>query len=223
MNSYLIVILSIIAMKYVLGLVIDTLNVKNADPHLPKEFEGFYDAQKYNKSQLYLKDKTSFSLFEETFTTVVTVIFILVGGFNLVDNFARGFGLNPIFTSLIFLGVLMLASQILGIPFSMYHTFVIEGKYGFNKTTPKTFALDIVKGLLIGAVIAGITFGAVVWFFTKTGNFAWIFCWVGLTFFQLFLMFIAPVVIMPIFNKFIPLEDSELKTTLENYARSQDF
>ena len=117
----------------------------------------------------------------------------------------------------------MLLYQLINIPFSVFHTFVIEEKYGFNKTTVKTFILDIIKGIILGVVIGGIAFSAIVWFFIKARTMAWIYCWGALTLFGLFLRFIAPVVIMPIFNKFIPLEDGELKTTLKNYANEQNF
>ncbi|MBU1085887.1 MAG: M48 family metallopeptidase [Candidatus Omnitrophica bacterium] len=223
MNKYLVLILGIILFKYVLNLVVEILNIKAVNPQLPKEFKNYYDAEKYKKSQLYLKEKTNFSLIEDTIMTALTVGFILWGGFNLVDGMARGFGYGAILSGLIFLGILMLASQILNIPFSIYHTFVIEQKYGFNKTTIKTFIADIIKGVLIGAIIGGIAFAAILWFFEKTSGLAWLYCWIALTVFQLFLMFIAPVVIMPLFNKFIPLEDGPLKTTLEEYAQTQNF
>ncbi len=223
MNKYLILILGIILFKYLLNLIIEILNLKYANPQLPKEFDGYYDAEKYKKSQLYLKEKTNFGLIEDTFMTAITVGFILYGGFNMFDGFARGFGYGNIISGLIFLGILMFASQILSIPFSIYHTFVIEEKYGFNKTTIKTFISDIIKGLLIGAIIGGIAFAGIIWFFEKSGSLAWLYCWIALTVFQLFLMFIAPVVIMPLFNKFIPLEDGPLKQTLEKYAKIQNF
>ncbi len=111
----------------------------------------------------------------------------------------------------------------MSLPFSVYSTFVIEEKYGFNKTTPKTFVLDILKGWLLGVVIGAPVFSAVLWFFGQTGPMAWAYCWGALTVIQIFLMFIAPVVIMPIFNKFIPLEDRELKEAIEEYAKKQDF
>ncbi|MFH1062256.1 MAG: M48 family metallopeptidase [Candidatus Omnitrophota bacterium] len=223
MNKYLILILGIILFKYGLNLVVEILNLKSVNPQLPEEFNGYYDADKYKKSQLYLKEKTNFGLLEDTIMTALTVGFILYGGFNLVDKIARGFGYGTIISGLIFLGILMLASQILNIPFSVYQTFVIEQKYGFNKTTIKTFISDIIKGVLIGAIIGGIAFAGILWFFEKTAGLAWLYCWIALTGFQLFLMFIAPVVIMPLFNKFIPLADGPLKQTLEKYAKTQDF
>jgi STE24 endopeptidase len=109
----------------------------------------------------------------------------------------------------------------LSLPFSVYSTFVIEEKYGFNKTTPKTFVLDILKGWLLGVIIGAPVFSAVLWFFEQTGTMAWAYCWGALTVIQIFLMFISPVVIMPLFNKFIPLEDRELKEAIEEYAKKQ--
>lgn len=223
MNLFLIVIISILLFKYILNIVVETLNVRNVGTELPQEFVGYYDAEKYKKSQEYLKERTKFALFEETFFVILTVIFILLGGFNYIDNLARGFGLGAIPTGLLFAGILMLASQIINIPFSVYSTFVIEGKYGFNKTTAKTFIMDIIKGLVLGAIIGGIAFGLVLLFFGKVGPSGWLYCWAGITVFQLFLQFIYPVVILPLFNKFIPLEDGELRQKIEKYAQSQDF
>ena len=117
----------------------------------------------------------------------------------------------------------MLASQILSIPFSIYSTFVIEEKYGFNLTTAKTFILDIIKSWFLTALIGGIIFAVILWFFDRTGNMAWVYCWIVVVIFQIVLTFIAPVVILPLFNKFYPLEDGELKTSIESYAKSQDF
>ena len=223
MNIYLIVILAIILFKYTLNFIVDTLNVKSADPVLPEEFKGYYDQDKYEKSQYYLRDKTRFGQVEETVSNILMVAFILLGGFNFVDTFARSFEQGPIISGLIFVGVLMLILQVINIPFSAFNIFVIEEKYGFNKTTVKTFILDLIKSLMLGAIIGGAAYTAIVWFFIKAGDMAWIYCWGALTLFELFLMFIAPVVIMPMFNKFIPLEDEDLKATLEEYASAQNF
>ena len=223
MNGFLLIILAVLIGAYLLDLIVDTLNVRHVTTVLPEEFEGYYDADKYKKSQMYLRENTRFGIISDTVTTPITIAFILLGGFNTVDQFARGFNLGSILTGLIFAGVLLLASQILSIPFSIYSTFVIEEKYGFNKTTPKIFILDILKSWLLIAVIGGIVLSVVLWFFEKAGPLAWLYCWFAVTLFQIFLMFIAPVVIMPIFNKFIPLEEGELKQAIEDYARSQEF
>ncbi|MBW2174857.1 MAG: M48 family metallopeptidase, partial [Deltaproteobacteria bacterium] len=133
------------------------------------------------------------------------------------------FQFGPIPTGLIFAGVLLLAFQMISIPFSIYNTFVIEEKYGFNRTTVRTFTLDILKSWLLAAVLGGVVFSIVLWLFNKAGDWAWAYCWVVVVLFQVGLVFVAPVVILPLFNKFYPLEDGELKTAIEKYAKSQDF
>ncbi|MDP8290404.1 MAG: M48 family metallopeptidase [Candidatus Susulua stagnicola] len=223
MNIYLIIILTIIIGNYILDLIIELFNLRSIKKELPEEFVGFYDANKYEKSQEYLKDNTKFKLIQGLFTVGVILFLILSGGFNFVDQLARSFNLNLIFTGLIFTGILFFFFQIIEIPFSIYHTFVIEEKYGFNRTKPKTFFLDLIKGWVLSIIIGGLLFSLVLWFFITSGELAWIFCWLGVSIFELFLIFIAPIVIMPLFNKFIPLEDGELKQTIETYAKSQNF
>lgn len=223
MNYFLIIILAVLIGTYLLDVVVDTLNARHVKTELPEEFRDCYDADKYKKSQEYLKENTRFGIVSDSIMTPITIVFILFGGFNFVDQFARSFNLGSILTGLIFAGVLMLASQILLIPFSIYSTFVIEERYDFNKTTAKTFVLDILKAWLLVAVIGGILLSVVLWFFEKAGPWAWLYCWVAITLFQLFLMFIAPVVIMPLFNKFFPLDEGDLKSAINSYAGSQDF
>jgi len=220
---FLVIILAILIGEYLLNLIVETKNVRFLRTDLPDEFSGYYDRGKYRKSQEYLKENTRFGLITDSIATPVTIAFILFGGFNLIDQFARSFHLSTIPTGLIFAAVLMLASQIVAIPFSIYSTFVIEEKYGFNKTTPRTFVLDILKTWVLAAVIGGILFSAVLWFFKEAGPWAWAYCWIAVTLFQVFLLFVAPVVIMPIFNKFTPLEDGELREAIEEYAKKQDF
>jgi len=220
---FLVIILAILIGEYLLNLIVETKNVRFLRTDLPDEFSGYYDRGKYRKSQEYLKENTRFGLITDSIATPVTIAFILFGGFNLIDQFARSFHLSTIPTGLIFAAVLMLASQIVAIPFSIYSTFVIEEKYGFNKTTPRTFVLDILKTWVLATVIGGILFSAVLWFFEEAGPWAWAYCWIAVTLFQVFLLFVAPVVIMPIFNKFTPLEDGELRKAIEEYAKKQDF
>jgi STE24 endopeptidase len=223
MNIYLVIILIILIGEYVLDFFVESLNVKHASSILPKEFEGFYDAQRYSRSQSYLQETTRYSLFKNTFFTLVTLAFILTGGFNFVDKVARSFNKGEVITGLIFAGMLYLGLQLLSIPFSIYRIFVIEERYGFNRTTVKTFISDIIKTLFLNALIMGTALSAVIWFFQTAGSLAWLYCWIAITIFQLFIVFIAPVIIMPLFNKFIPLEEGELKGAIEKYAKEQRF
>lgn len=223
MNFFLVIILVILIGSYLLDLIVDTLNVHHVKTDLPSEFEGSYDAGKYRTSQEYLRENTRFGIIADSIMAPITIAFILLGGFNLVDRFARGFNLGPIATGLIFSGVLIFASHIMQIPFSVYATFVIEEKYGFNRTTPKTFVLDILKSWVLVGLIGGIILSLILLLFQSAGQWAWLYCWGAVTIFQLLLMFIAPVVIMPLFNKFVPLEDGELRRAIESYAESQGF
>lgn len=208
---------------FVLDVIVECFNIKNLTTELPPEFGGLYDPRRYKTSQEYLKENTFFGIFQNTLFLAVIITFILAGGFNIADKFARSFNHGAIISGLIFAGILMLALEILKIPFSAYHTFVIEEKFGFNKTTLKTFISDILKSWFLGALIGGVLFAGVVWFFSAFGKIAWLYFWIVFALFELFLTFIAPVVIMPLFNKFIPLEDGELKTAVQDYARKEHF
>ena len=223
MNIYLIIILFIILGNHLLNIFVETANVRYAQTELPEEYKDFYDAEQYKKAQNYLKENTRFEIITDAITTPIIIVFILIGGFNSVDQYARSFQFGPIPTGLIFAAILMLASQIIAIPFSIYSTFVIEEKYGFNRTTLRTFVLDILKSWLLAAIIGGVVFSIVLWLFGKAGNWAWAYCWVVVVVFQIVLTFLAPVFIMPLFNKFYPLEEGELKMRIEDYARSQHF
>ena len=117
----------------------------------------------------------------------------------------------------------MFAAQILHLPSSIYHTFVIEERYGFNKSTPKTFVLDLIKGWILMVVLGGLLLSGVLWFFEKAGPLAWIYVWILVTIFQLIVMYLAPIIIMPLFNTFTPLEECNLKKSIESYIHSEKF
>jgi STE24 endopeptidase len=223
MNIYLAAILAILIGGYLLDLATDLLNLRHLKTELPDEFRDVYDPSRYEKSQDYLRKNTGLLLLSGGLTTVLTIGFIFVGGFNFIDRLARGFGFGLIPTGLIFAGVVMFLSQLCRIPFDAYRTFVIEEKFGFNKTTLRTFIRDTLKKWLLSALLGGILFAAVVWIFSAAGRIAWLYCWAVVSLFQIFFIFIAPAVIMPMFNKFTPLEDGGLKTAIEDYARSQGF
>ncbi|WLE98923.1 MAG: M48 family metallopeptidase [Candidatus Electrothrix communis] len=223
MNPYLIFILTVLVVGYLLDLVVSFFEIRSLQPELPTEFRDVYDEEKYRTSQEYTKVTTGFSVIQETVTLILTLVFILAGGFNAVDLLARSVGWGSISTGLLFTGALILLSFLLGLPFSLYSTFVIEERFGFNKTTAKTFVLDLLKGVLLAIIIGGSLLAAVLWFFEIIGSMAWLYCWLAVTLFTLVLQFLAPVLIMPLFNKFTPLEDGELKEGITEYAAQQDF
>ena len=223
MNGYLLFILAVILVSYLLEGLISYLNIRSLDPELPVEFSDVFDKEKYAQSQEYTRVTTRFSLVENTVMTTATVFFILAGGFNWIDTVARSLGFDTIITGLFFTGLLVLLSGIIGMPFSIYSTFVIEERFGFNTTTVKTFLLDLVKTLLLGIAIGSPILAFVLWFFETGGPFAWLYCWMAVVAFIIILQFLAPVIIMPLFNKFTPLDEGELKQSITDYARQQEF
>jgi STE24 endopeptidase len=223
MNPYLFFILLILIGTYLLNLIVDVLNLRHVRSDLPEEFNGYYDEQKYKESQEYLKANTRFAILTDTVSVNIVIGFVVLGGFNLYDRFARSFGFGEIMTGLIFSAALLLTSQVLSIPVSVYETFVIEERYGFNRTRPKTFILDILKTWLLTAALGSIVLACVLWFFYTAGNWAWFYCWIALTLFQFFLLFVAPVTILPIFNKFSPLQEGDLRRAIEDYANKEHY
>ncbi len=223
MNIYALIILITLLFSYFLDLVTNLLNLRSLRGELPQEFEGIFDADEYRKSQEYTRVRTRFGLFTATVSLAATLIFWFAGGFNVIDLLVRNWLLNPIFTGLIYIGLLIALRSILGLPFSIYSTFVIEERFGFNKTTPKTFIMDILKGLALAIVLGGPLLIALLFFFDYAGAFAWMYCWVGTTLFTLFVQFIAPTWIMPLFNKFTPMEDGELRQSITDYAQKVKF
>lgn len=222
-NGYLAFILGLMLASFLLDLLANTLNTIHLQPELPKDFEGIYDVEKYRKSILYQRDGFRFETLQATVGFVVTVFFILTGSFNSVDQFIRGFGLNETLTGVIYVGALLGLQFLFNLPFSIYDTFVFEEAYGFNKTTPMTFVTDIIKGTILAALIGGPIFALVIWFFGSAGTYGWLYSWIAFSGLQILLTFLAPAVIMPLFNKFEPLAEGELKKDIESFAVQENF
>ena len=223
MNIYLVVILTALIGEFVLRSVARYLNLKTVDGKLPAEFKGFYDEEKYSQSQEYMKANTKFAYVSSTFDTVLIVGVILLGGFNFVDQFIRGFNLDPMLSGLLFFGVLYFAQDIISTPFTLYRNFVIEERFGFNKMTVKTFVLDKIKAHILGVILGTIVLGSILFFFEKTGTYAWLYAWGLVSCFILILHPLYTTVIAPLFNKFTPLEEPVLRDAIEAYAENVRF
>ncbi len=223
MNLYLIIILAAIAIDFILDLVSNWLNLKSLTKKLPDEFQEVYDEETYAKSQEYTKVRTRFGFITGIFDLSLLLVFWFSGGFNWLDQLIRSWEFGELITGLVFIGILMIAKSIISLPFSIYSTFVIEERFGFNKTTPKTFIIDLVKGLLLGAVIGIPLLAGILAFFMYTGDLAWLYAWLAVTAFTLIMQYVAPTWIMPIFNKFTPLEEGELRTAIEDYTEKVNF
>lgn len=223
MNIYAIIILIGLIGSYILELVSDMLNLGRLSPNLPEEFAETYDANSYKKSQEYTRATTRFGLVSTSFDLIVIIIFWFSGGFNYFDLILRSWGYGPVWTGLFFVALLTLLMGFLSLPFSIYSTFVIEERFGFNKTRPTTFIADMVKAIILGIALGGPLLASILAIFEYAGNMAWIYCWMAVTLFTLLVQFIAPTWIMPLFNKFTPLEEGELRDAIMDYASSVKF
>lgn len=223
MNSIAIIILGAIVVDFILNLVADGLNLKHLSSTLPGAFEGVYDPQRYRKSQQYLKANTQFGWVASTFNLLVLLVFWFAKGFPLLDRWVRSLDLGPILSGLIYIGILMLLKSVLALPFSVYATFVIEERFGFNKTTWSTYLADLLKSLALALLLGTPLLAAILAFFQYAGANAWLYCWVGVTLYMLVVQFVVPTWIMPLFNRFTPLKDGELKSAILSYAASINF
>jgi STE24 endopeptidase len=217
------IIIAILVLQFVIETVLDYLNAQRFQDPVPEELQDVFDPEEYRKSQDYKRTNYRFGLFTSTFSLVLTLAFLVFGGFEWVDSIARNLTDNPIFMALIFFGIIMIGSDILTTPFSYYQTFVIEDKFGFNKSTKKLFFLDKIKGWLMTIVLGGGILALIIWFFQWAGNNFWIYTWAVVTVFTIFMNMFYSRLIVPIFNKQTPLEEGGLKNKIEGYAQKVGF
>ncbi len=216
-------IIGILIFDYLLDQFLDYLNATKRSSVLPDELKGIYDEEKYKKSQDYDKVNHKFSILTSSFSLLLILVFLYFSVFTFVDNIARSYTSNSILIAMIFFGIIMFASDILHIPFDIYDTFVIEERFGFNKTTSKTFVLDKIKGWIIAAVIGGGLLALIIWFYNTVGNYFWIYAWIAVSVFMLFMTMFYTSLIVPLFNKLKPLEDGELKDEITSFYLNADF
>ncbi|MBC8208342.1 MAG: M48 family metallopeptidase [Desulfobulbaceae bacterium] len=223
MNPWLLFVLVVLISIFLLESIAQLLNLKALKQGVPQEFTGDVSTADYTKTQAYITDHTWLILRKNTVVLFVTITFILLGGFNVLDIAVRNFNLGDISTGILYLGGLLLATSLMELPFTIYSTFSIEQRYDLNRTTISTFITDRLKGLLLAILLGAPLLGLILWFFERTGSWAWIACWGGVTVFTVIIQFLAPVLIMPLFNRFTPLEDGELKKKIKDYAQQENF
>lgn len=223
MNIYAVVIAAAMILGYVLDVITDWLNLGSLTEEVPEEFRDTYDADAYRKSQHYTRERTRFGFVSHSIALLVTLAFWWAGGFNALDLWVRSWAWSSVVTGLLYIGILLTARSLLGLPFSIYSTFVIEARYGFNKTTVKTFLADLAKGTALGVIIGTPILALLLWFFESAGSWAWAYAWIVVTAFSLLITYVAPTWIMPLFNKFTPLADGELRQTILAYTARVGF
>ncbi len=213
-NFMSVVILVGIFVLWKLELAATLLNLKAFPEQVPVALRGLMDGEKLDQARAYLRAHARFGIVQSTVSLAVLLVFWSLGGFAWLDGMARAASTSLVVAGLIFLSLLLLGQTLISLPFAVYDTFVIEQKFGFNRATPATFIMDRLKGLLLGAVI-GLPLGAaVLWIFGNVSH-AWLWAWLVVTAFQLILTYLAPSWIMPLFNKFTPMPDGELKQEIE--------
>lgn len=198
------------------------LNMKSLSPGVPDAFRDIFDADTYAKSQEYTRIRSVFGIGKSVLSIVVFFTFWWLVGFQWLDNWVRGFECGPILTGMIFVGVLFLANYLLTIPLDLYSTFKIEADFGFNKMTFGTWMGDQVKALILGVIIGAPMLALILWLFQTVPN-AWLWGWVVTTVFSLFLAYVSPTYIMPLFNKFEPIGNGPLKDEIHKMAEKCDF
>ncbi|MCG8563909.1 MAG: M48 family metallopeptidase [Desulfobacterales bacterium] len=222
-NLITLTILTALIGGYLLEALADALNLGRLTPNLPKEFSDTYDAKVYAASQEYLKTTTRFGLLTNSLNLVLVLAFWFLHGFEYLDLLVRGLGYGPVVTGILFIGGLTALRFILGLPFKVYSTFVIEERFGFNTVTPSLFIKDLLKGMGLGTLI-GIPFlGMILWLFQTLGTQAWLYGWGVTLVFTLAMQYLIPTWIMPLFNRFSPIEEGELKEAIMAYARKINF
>ena len=223
MNGFSAIILVALAGKLALDLTANWLNLRALQLEPPSALQGIFGEKEYRNSQEYTRTTTRFGLLVDAVELAVLLAFWFAGGFSHLDNVVRDWGMPIIVTGLFYIGIIALAHSLIALPFNIYATFVIEERFGFNRTTPRVFVLDHVKAFILALLLGTPVLAVVLALFQHGGSNAWVYCWMAVTAFLLFIQFIAPNWIMPLFNKFTPMESGELKDAIFKYARSVDF
>ncbi|MEO9803758.1 MAG: M48 family metallopeptidase [Reichenbachiella sp.] len=222
-QTILYLLIGILTFDFFLNKILGYLNNQSRKQAIPLELADIYDEKKYAESQSYQSEVFRFSMISSTFSFVLMLVFLWFGGFGWIDEYLRGIAPVEPLTSLYFFGIIYLASDLIGTPFDLYGTFVIEEKYGFNKMTAKTYLLDKLKGYLLTLILGGIIaslFIVMVMFFEE--NF-WVYFWIAISIFMIFINMFYTSLIVPIFNKLSPLGDGSLKTAITNYSKKVGF
>ena len=223
MNTLFYIIIVILIFQFLMETVLEYLNAKRYGDPVPKELNDVFDTTEYQKSQDYKKTNFKFGILTSTISILLTLSFLFLGGFEWVDSIIRSYTENPILMALLFFGIIMIGSDIITTPFDYYKTFVIEERFGFNKSTKKLFFIDKIKGWLMMIGIGGILLAIIIWFFQLAGTNFWIYAWGLVTIFTVFMNLFYSKLIVPLFNKQKPLEEGSLKSKIEGYAQNVGF
>lgn len=223
MNILYWLIIGIVIAEFAYDLLLNILNIKVSKNPIPAVLSGLYDDEKYKKQQAYFRDNKKISFISSTLGTIITLGFFAFGGFAWLDDYVRTISDNEIIKTLLFFGTIGFISWLISLPIDIYDTFVIEERYGFNKTTPKTYILDTLKGGLLTILFGGGILSLVVWIYSIIPEWFWLIAWATISIVTIFIQYFYSTLIVPLFNKQTPLEAGELRDAIEAFAHKAGF
>ena len=226
------IIISLVIFNYLFSNLLDYINHRNWKDEIPNELKDFYDKEKYKKAKNYALSKNKISLFSSSLSFLLVISLIVFNGYGIIDQFVSS-NLSKFFESLqissnfiqsgIFFLILFILNSFISIPFSYYNTFVIEEKFGFNKTTKLTFFIDIIKSTLLSFFIGGILLFLALYLYENLNDGFWLWLWIGLSLLMILINMFYADLIVPIFNKLTPLDDGELRNKIEKYSKDVGY
>lgn len=217
------ILVTIISISFVFDRLLDFLNLSRLDPRLPSEARDIYDEEKYRKSQEYYRTNHRFTQFNSAFSFIVFLFLLFTGGFGALDSWIRTFIVGEIWISLVFFGFLGIASGLLSLPFEIYKTFVIEEKFGFNKSSVRLFVMDKLKSLALMLILGGSLAALLLNINATTGEFFWLFAWLVFIVVMILASTFYTSLLLPIFNKLSPLPEGELSNAIRSYCAENGF
>ncbi len=223
MNVLLVLIILFIVINFIIEKCLDFLNLNQWKKPLPEEIKDLYKEDEFEKAKAYNYERDRFGNITDIFSFTITLLMLIFGGFAIVHNWSIQITSIPLMQSLVFFGILFIASDIIGIPFSLYSVFKIEERYGFNKMTPKLFFIDKIKSYVLTILVGGSILSAFIWFYQVAGKQFWIYAWILFTGFTLFFTVFYTSLIVPLFNKLKPLEEGSLRQKIEAFAQKVSF
>ncbi len=216
-------IIAFVLFEFIVSKILDKLNMDTWQKPIPEKLKDLYEPEQYEKAKQYAIANNKVGMLSSILSLLITLALLYFKGFAFIDSIAASLSGHYILRGLIFIGILGLGSMILGLPFSLFSTFVIEEKFGFNKTTLKTFIADKIKGIIMGIVIGGGLYALLNFFYHELGSNFWIVGWIIVSAFTIFLAMFYTSLILPLFNKLVPLESVELRSKIEAYSSKVTF
>jgi STE24 endopeptidase len=199
------------------------LNLRSLKEEVPAEFAGIYDQSEYRRSQQYSRAKAHLEMISSTVMLAALLLFWWLNGFERLDLWLRGLGWHPFWTGILYVVVLAFARELLELPVELYRTFVVETRFGFNRTSWQTFLLDHLKNWAIAGVILFGFLALVLGLLQSFGLQIWPVAWLVTAAISIVLTYLAPTVILPLFFKFQPLPPGELRDAVTGYCQQLNF